>query len=83
MPAAIRSNLGRLNWTLNDLSEKSGIPYGTLIKRTQGKSEFRMNDINKIAHAFGITSLRLLESAEEAEELANRRNQEEKEEEDE
>ncbi|MDD7465519.1 MAG: helix-turn-helix transcriptional regulator [Actinomycetaceae bacterium] len=67
--AAIRANLGRLNWTLGDLAKKSGIPYGTLIKKTQGKTDFRVSEIERIAAAFGITELRFFEAAEEAEAL--------------
>lgn len=52
--------------TVVALSDATGIPRTTLIRRLSGRSPFTVNELGEVADALGMTSTEILTAAEPA-----------------
>ena len=60
---AISAERGATGLTIKELSKKSGIPERTLVRLLKSEREIKVNQLEKLADAFGITPMKLLDEA--------------------
>lgn len=56
----VRALLGRNRQTIAGLSESTGIPIATLNRRLSGRTPFTVDELDLIAHHFGVSVADLL-----------------------
>lgn len=61
---AINAERGARGWSVRQLSDSSGVPYGTLRHYVEHDRDIPSLAITSIAHAFGMTSSELVIEAE-------------------
>ena len=64
--STIETLLTDFGWSQKDLAEKSGLTQQNISQLINGSRDWNLNNLNKVAVAFGFTLWQLVRMAEEA-----------------
>lgn len=65
VPAEIRAELARREWSVRDLAAHTGLNYVTLYRRLGGDGQLKIAELSAICAAFGLTVSTLVARAED------------------